>query len=299
MTLLFIGLGVIALVLPGARPSVSLRGDPRRFAVLDTAALALGLASIVVGLGLSVAIGVLHVAAGTALASYEGHLAPGGIAGSAASGIALGLLAFRLGAVGRRARRGRRVAYADRWLGHHHDRGDHELVVLPTAASVAYCVQGSPPQVVISQGLQDELGNDLLAFVVDHERAHLRRRHRRSLFVAACADAVFGRIAAVSRSTLALRLTVERAADEEAVGTDPQQRRRVGAALRVLGEARLPGCATDAIQYRAGLLIAAPSASAVRLEASAVAGLLAIVVVAVVLAGHVGGDLPTLVATLR
>lgn len=299
MTLLFIGLGVIALLLPGIRLSVSFEGDPRRFAVLDTAALALGLTSIVAGLALSTAVGAVHLSAGSELASYDGHLAPGGIATSAASGIALALLAGRLSAAGWRARRGRRTAYADRWLGHHHDRGDHELVVLPTSATIAYSVRGAPPQIVISQGLKDEVGTDLLAFVVDHERAHLRRRHRRSLLLAAWIDALFGRIPAVSRSTLALRLTVERAADEEAAGPDPEHRRRIGSALRALADVGLAGCATDAVQYRAGLLVAAPAAHAVRLEFTAAAGLATIAVVAAIVAGHVGGDLPNLVAALR
>ena len=298
MTLLLLGLGATALMLPGLRLTVSFGGDPRRFSLLDAAALAVGLVSIVTGLTLSAAIGGLHLLAGAELATYEGHLAPGGIVVSAASLTALMLLARRLGAAAQRARRGRRTAYADRWLGSHHDRGDHELVVLPTSATVAYSVRGSPPQVVISQGLQDELGTDLLAFVVDHERAHLRRRHRAHLLVAAWVDALFGRIPAIARSTLALRLTVERAADEEAAGADPEHRRRIGSALRSLAEAGLVGCASEAMQYRAGRLVT-PSLPARPVELTAAAGLAAIAVVAAAVAGHVSGDLPNLVATLQ
>lgn len=300
MTLVLIGLGAVALALPGLRSSISLRGDPRWFAPLDAAALTLGLASIVTGLGLSAVVGVLSVLAGTSLARYEGHLAPGGIVVWVVSGVVLVALAGRLAAFGRRARHGRRLAYADRWLGHHQDLGDHELVVLPTEAPVAYSVEGSPPQIVISQGLRAHLGSDLVDFVVDHERAHLRRKHRRALLVAAFTDAMFGRIPAISRSTLTLRLTVERAADEEAAGVDPHRRRRVGSALRALGSAHLPkGCGADAVHYRAGLLTAIPAPHAVSLQLVAAAALAVIAVAAAAVTGHAGGDLPTLLATVR
>ena len=298
MTLLFLGLGAVALLLPGLRFARSIGGNPHRLAALDVAALSVGLLLIVAALALSVAVGGLYLLAGAELPTDEGHLAPGGIVVSAVSGVGLLLLAARLATAVKRARRGRRSAYADRWLGSHHDRGDHELVVLPTPAAVAYSVRGPRPQVVISQGLQDEVGSELLAFVVDHERAHLRRRHRAHLLVAVWIEALFGWIPAVARSTLALRLTVERAADEEAAGADPEHRLRIGTALRAMAEAGFAGCASEAMQYRAGRLVT-PSVPARLIELTASAGLAAIAVLAVAVAGHVGGDLPNLVATLR
>ena len=298
MTLLLLGLGAAAILLPGLRFGWSVGGNPHRLATLDLAALSVGLSSIVAALVLSIAVGGLHVVAGSELATFGGHLAPGGIVVSAASGLALVLLAARLATLVKRARRGRRAAYADQWLGSHHDRGDHELVVLPTSATLAYSVRGPRPQVVISQGLQDEVGSELLAFVVDHERAHLRGRHRVHLLVAVWIDALFGWIPAVARSTLALRLTVERAADEEAAGVDPDHRLRVSSAMRALAVTGLAGCASEAVQYRAGLLIT-PLVPPRHLELTAAAGLAAIAVLAAAVAGHVGGDLPNLVAALQ
>lgn len=300
MTLLLVGLGTVALVLPGLRPSLSLRGDPRWFVPLDTATLTFGLAAVAAGLGLSAAVGAAHVVASGSLMRFEGHVAPGGIMLSGLSALLLGLLAGRFAVTVCRARRGRRIAHADGWLGQHHDHGDHELVVLPTTAPVAYSVHGSPAQVVISEGLRDRLSSDLFAFVIDHERAHLRRRHRRSLLLAAYTDALFGRIPAIARSTLALRLAVECAADEDAAGWHPQHRRDVATALHALGDASwLPGGGRESLRFRAGQLISPRPSRAARFEIVAATGLAVLAVVTTVVAGHVGGDLPAHMAALR
>src|SRR3546814_3790608 len=149
----------------------------------------------------------------------------------------------------RSARRGRRAAHVDSWLGEHHDLGDHEVVVVPTSSPLAYSVEGSPPQVVISEGLRDSIGDDLVALVIDHERAHLRARHGRALLVAALADGAFGWSTGVLRSTTALRLAGERAADETAAGA----RKRTRLHSRHYCAARMPSsaCQTQNTQTHA------------------------------------------------
>lgn len=299
MSLLLILLGAVALVLPGLRPTLALKGDPRWFVPLNTLAVTLGLMSIVAGLSLSAAVGGLHLAAGASLARYDGHLALGGIPASLISAAALVTLAGRLACLGWRASRGRRTARAERWLGHHRDLGDHELVILPTATPIAYSVQGSPPQVVISRGLADRLESDLVTFVIDHERAHLSSRHRRALLVAASADALLGRVPAIRCSTVALRLAVERAADEEAAGRDPQRRRRLAIAMGRLGDAQwLPRGATESMQYRAGQLVSPPARTRMRFQVAAAAGLLFLALIMTAVTGHIGGDLPALLAAV-
>lgn len=153
---------------------------------------------------------------------------------------------------------------------------------------------------MISEGLRDCLGDELVAFVVDHERAHLRGRHRRALLVAALVDGVFGWSTTVVRSTTALRLAVERAADEAAAGTDPRRRGRLGAAIRTLGDhSRLSKGTAEQAQHRARLLVLPPASSTVAFPLVAAAGLVAIAALATALMGHVaGGDLPALVALL-
>jgi hypothetical protein len=92
VTVLLVGLGGVALALPGLWTSLSLRGNPRWFAPLDAIALALGAAAAVAGFTLSAAVGALHLVTGTALARYDGHLAPGGPAASIASAIVLAIV---------------------------------------------------------------------------------------------------------------------------------------------------------------------------------------------------------------
>jgi beta-lactamase regulating signal transducer with metallopeptidase domain len=62
----------------------------------------------------------------------------------------------------------------------------------------------------------DALGPDELDAVVRHELSHLRNRHHRDLVVAAVVDAALGWVPGVRASTRALRLSIERSADEEA-----------------------------------------------------------------------------------
>lgn len=301
MTLLLFGLAVVAFVVPAVRPTVAATSRPSWFVTLDSLALGLGLLALVLGLGLASVVGAVHLAAGTSLVRYEGHLAPGGIAASAVSMALLVVLAFRLAMAVRRSRSGRRAAYADGWLGVHRHGGDHDLVVLPTAAPVAYSVHGSPPQVVISQGLRDRLGeDDLLGFVIDHERAHLRRRHHRAVLLAAAVDALLGRVPVVARSTTALRLAVERAADEEAAGTDPHRRRQGAMALARMAHVQ-PGPAGTAnvALFRAGGLVAASTSRGVTFGVVAIGGLVVLAALTTAVAGHAGTELPALMAVLR
>ena len=57
---------------------------------------------------------------------------------------------------------------------------------------------------------------DELDAVVRHELAHLRHRHHRDLALATVADATLGWMPGLRASTAALRLGIERSADEEA-----------------------------------------------------------------------------------
>src|SRR3546814_20612086 len=74
------------------------------------------------------------------------------------------------------------------------------------------------------------------------------------LLVAALADGAFGWSTGVLRSTTALRLAVERAADETAAGGDPRRRHRLGAAMCAVGDSlRLPSGRAEQVRHRARL----------------------------------------------
>ena len=297
MSLLLIGLGLASLALPGLRPSLSLRGDPRWFAPLDAMALVLGATAAVAGLGLSGVVGALHMATGGRLAQYAGHLAPGGWPVWVASGILLAMIVSRLAQVGVRASRAAALARAEAWVGRHYAFSDHEVVVLPTSELVAYSVGGWPPQVVVSEGLQARLGRDMAAFVVEHERAHLRRRDRRFLVVSAMVEGAFGHLPAIRRGTLALALAVERGADEAAAGPDRYRRRWLAEAMRDLAGSS-HSIPVEAITYRAAGLGSSPPRASVP-EMLAVAGLICLTLAIVVAGGHIGTHVPAVLASVR
>jgi hypothetical protein len=145
-----------------------------------------------------------------------GPVAPGGaMVGWASLVISLALFAVA-GAAHRRSHRLQRAARIEGWFGDHTRLSDATLVVLPTDAVVAYATPGSPAQVVVSRGLTTTLSPDELDAVVRHELAHLRNRHHRDLVLASVVDATLGWIPGMHGSTAALRLSIERSADEEA-----------------------------------------------------------------------------------
>jgi Zn-dependent protease with chaperone function len=212
--------GLALLVLPGAFASTGRHLRPREWGRLNLAAMRLGLWAIQFGLFLVAAPTVLHAACVHSVADachrVLGPVMPGGaVTGWASAAATVGLFgAARV--VRQRAIRLQRAGRVDSWLGEHQHRAEATLVLLPTNDLVAYAALGSPHQVVLSRGLADSLTPDELDAVVGHELVHLRHRHDRYLVAAAVIDATLGWIPALRRSTAALRLSVERWADEEA-----------------------------------------------------------------------------------
>ncbi len=184
--------------------------------------IAIGLGVVVVQLGLVLAaVPTLLSATGGESAAHACHhllgpVPPGGAVTGRASATASPALFAVAWVVHRRSRRLQRCARIEGWLGEHRRLPGATLVVLPTDAVVAYATPGSPPQVVVSRGLADGLGADELDAVVRHQLAHLRNRHHRDLALASVVDTTLGWIPGLRASMAALRLSIERAADEEA-----------------------------------------------------------------------------------
>ena len=157
----------------------------------------------------------------------------GGHVGGGFAALLLVILAFRAIRGWRRFRRFQQAAIIEPWVGHHRTSGDYELVVVPTSEFVALTVGGAARQVVVSDGLVAALSDDQLMMVVRHELAHLRGGHHTFLAIAALVEAIFGWVPLVASSTRALRLAIERSADEQAAGADPVARRVLYSALSV------------------------------------------------------------------
>lgn len=296
MTILMLLWGVAALALPGVRPRPLLVSHPRWFVRLAVTSIVVGIACVVISLVLSVTVATLRLVVPTP--TLISHLAPEGAAGA---GVALVLLVWTLsrGAlVVKRARRGQRLAHVDRWIGEHHGDADGDVIVVPTAATVAYSIPGREPQIVISEGLCNRLDDDIVRFVIDHERAHLRAKDRRPIVLAGLVDSVFGSLPFVTRSTVALRVAVERAADEEAAGLEPARRRRIAEAIGRQAGALGVACGPELVRFRVARLATIAPAATVR-QAAAVVGVGILTVGAVSVAVHAGADVSPYLALLR
>ena len=223
------------LCLPALVRPLGRRAAPAEWARLCALALGLGGALLELTLVFYAAPTVLRAVGVPLLASLcermLGPLVPGGAAaGWTAFAAAVTMPALALVGI-HRARRDRRALRAEPWLGSHHLHGDHELVVLPTAHPVAVSVPGARGQIVISEGLADVLGPDELEAVVRHEAAHLDRGHHRYLLLVTVLEHALAFCPPIRRSTGALRVTLERWADEEAAGTSHASRQVVRRAL--------------------------------------------------------------------
>ena len=229
MTFLVVAVaGAALLVLPGAAQRLGSRLAPREWAWLTAAALAAGGLLLEAALVLRAAPGVLAAAGLQSLAAACGRLLGPLLAGGPAATWATALAAAGIpvtGAAGiARSARLRRRLTADLWLGHPRTIAGHHVVVLPVDRPFAVSLPGPDAAVVLSQGLVDRLDPVEAAAVVRHEAAHLAGRHQQLLFVAEALGPTLGRLPGVRRSVAALRLAIERAADETAAATTPDGR---------------------------------------------------------------------------
>lgn len=243
MSVVVVLAGLALLALPGIAAPTASRLPASEWTRLNRGALRMGLWAVQVGLVLTAAPTVLRAAGFGPMADACHRLlspiVPGGPAAgwmSTAAGVALGATSS---AARRRSRRLQRSARIDSWLGEHEQVPGATLVVLPTDAVVAYATPGRAPQVVLSSALVETLNPDELAAVVRHELAHLRNRHHRDLTLASAIDAALGWLPGPHASTDALRLSIERCADEEAAqpagGRESLQRALLKATETMLG----------------------------------------------------------------
>ena len=281
--------GVALLGLPGVAASLGRHLEPSEWRRLNRVAIRLGFVMVALGPLLAAVPLALDAAGVGAVAEVCHHLlgpaAPGGdMVGWVSLAISVAFFAIA-GAAHRRSRRLQRAARIERWFGNHTRLSDATLVVLPTDAVVAYATPGSPAQVVVSHGLTKTLSPDELDAVVRHELAHLRNRHHRDLVLAGVVDATMGWIPGMRGSTAALRLSIERSADEEASelpgARDAPRRALLKTTATMLGP--VPAfTAAFTLLARIDALATAPADPSLRRRIVAVAPLAGLVVAAAV-----------------
>lgn len=216
MAAVFFVAGLCLLALPAAGRRLGRRLAPAEWSRFCLAALLAGAAMVELSLALYAVPAVLRVLGAHELAHVCERVLPGGarLSPPAVIGaVAIPLLAA-IGAL--RASRQQRAVHVDAWLGEHRRYGTHDVVILPTDCVVAFCAQGRPPQVVVSEGLVNSLSAEELEAVLGHETAHLRHGHQWFLLLASTLEAGFVVVPHVRRSTAVLRTALERWADEAA-----------------------------------------------------------------------------------
>ena len=235
MTAVLVVAGIGLLLLPGLRAFPFSELPPSEWTRLASGSLRCGLLSLRVGLALGALPTVLRASGVQDLASLchrmLGPVIPGGAVTGWASAAATVVLAWRSVAARRRVAAAQRAARVDSWLGTHAPAGGVDVVTLPTKDPVAYAVSGRPPQIVVTDGLVEVLSADELDAVVRHERSHLVHGHGNLLALAATVEAAVGWLPGARRSTAALRLAVERWADEDAAAAGEAARPALHRAL--------------------------------------------------------------------
>ncbi len=231
------GLGFLAL--PGALALLGKELAPRTWSLACLVAMLAGPVLLVAALVPVSSAATLAAAGVLALsrscAAMLGNVVPGGeavaTAGLLGAGLALsgGLRALR------RSMRARHRAHVEAGLGARlTTEGPFEVVVLDDARPAAFSVPGRRSeggQIVLTAGLIDLLPTGGLELVRAHEAAHLRHRHAAYLAATHAVEQAIGFFAPARRSAAALRLALERWADEDAAGADRNRRARLSATL--------------------------------------------------------------------
>jgi hypothetical protein len=130
------------------------------------------------------------------------------------------LLGLRAVIGGLRSYRRALAARPELWLGTHTDRGDFELVIVPTDSPIAFGAPGRPPQVVISDWFVHRLEPSALEALIEHEAAHHRLHHSRYLTVVAAIEHAFPSLRGIRRSGTVIRDALEEWADAHAARED-------------------------------------------------------------------------------
>ena len=262
--------GLLLVALPGLAAGAGWRLEPVRWVQWNYASVRLGMWSVQAGLLLAAGPLIAWLTGAHLVARcsrFIGPELPGGLVGASVAAVAAGAFAAARVALRRRYTHRQKAARIETWLGEHRHVSGADVAVVPTDRIIAYAASGTPPQVVLSEGMHGALDGDELEAVVRHELAHVRHRHHRHLGLAAEAEATLGWLSAVRRSVDVLRLSVERCADEEAATRTPSRHcvRRALVKVAAADTIPLPGfMAASTTKARIDALAEQPPPAALR-----------------------------------
>lgn len=127
-------------------------------------------------------------------------------------------------------------------------------VFLPLQHRWAAAIPGTTPQIVLASSLKGELDRQELDAVVEHEIAHLEHHHIRFFLVGVAVRSGLWFLPWMERASTALRLALERAADEYASARSGEIRAHIRSAiskLASLAPSALAGYRIKALETRA------------------------------------------------
>ena len=235
MSLALVAVGWLLVGLPGVAHRWLRRGSPRATVTVATVALVAGVTVLEAGLLTWAAPTVLRSAGLTRLAvacqrMFDPLAVGGALVGWLAAAAAIA--SFGGAAYGvLRVRQVRSQAIVEHPIGEHSTVGGFELVMLPTDALVAYSVGTPTAQIVVSRGLIGMLDARAVDALLAHEAAHLRLGHDRYLLLGAVLEPALVWLPGVRSSVRAMRVALERCADEDATAGAPVLRAALARAL--------------------------------------------------------------------
>jgi Zn-dependent protease with chaperone function len=263
--------GAVGLRWRGQQAAAQTGLAPRNRAKLMAAALAAAAAVVCCGLSLLAIPAVLGLLPRSVCPAWAAFVYGGGPAARAGEWFAVGVLLvskYMIAARALRCRRELRALRVEGGIGTHERWAGFDVVTVPSPALVAYSIRGGSPQIVLSDGLRDLLDGQGRTAVLAHEAAHLRARHSFWLYLLSLVEAALWFAPWVRRSADAIRLSLERWADEDAADQVGRQAVR-SALITAAGIAPLPAMAAalrgaDAMATRLTALAAPRSSSRLR-----------------------------------
>jgi hypothetical protein len=234
--------GFVLVSLPALLRPAGRRLEPEKWAIVCRLTMALGWAAVEAALVGQAAPTILRALDVSALAAVcervIGTWVPGGtVVDWAAFGVALGMpILAVIGIVRTRATWG--TIHVEPQLGRHSSVTGLDaltrldLAVIPARVPVAFSVSHrGRGQIVVSDGLLAHLDETGARLVLRHEAAHLRYHHHRFLLFGAAIEHAFVWLPPIRASVAAMRVALERWADEAAAGADAARRGELRGAL--------------------------------------------------------------------